>query len=82
MTAKEEASALVKKFYQLRAYEVMNDTGKKISHGIAKESAIICVDEMIERLNAMCFNNGLNEHNQLEDEFIWLRKIKQEIEAL
>ena len=82
MTTKEEASALVNKFYNLRAYETMADTGKKLVYKLAKESAIICVDEMIKRLNDIGFNHGFNEFHELDNEFDWLRKIKQEIENL
>lgn len=82
MTAKEEANALVNKFYGLRAYEVMSQEQRKVAYGIAKQSAIVCIDEIIKRLNEICFNNGLNEFNELDNEFKWFRSIKQQIEKL
>lgn len=51
MTPKEKANEIVNKFYELRAYETMALQGKRIAYGIAKDSAIICVEQIIDELS-------------------------------
>lgn len=87
MTAKEEAQILVNIFRKhASGLKVVNDEETEYSSSIlldnAKQCAIIHIDEIIIRLDGICFNHGLNDYNQLQDEYDWLRKIKQEIESL
>lgn len=78
MTAKEKANEIVNKFYHLRAYEVMSDTDKKIAYGIAKESALICVEEIIKALEQMEFNYGVDDTGEIP----YWNRIKQELNKL
>jgi hypothetical protein len=90
MTAKEEAQRLVDIFrpyangYQTA--QVWGDVEVNYSSNAekqnAKQCAIACIYEMIKRFNEICYNHGLNERHELEDEFNWLERIKQEIKAL
>lgn len=53
MTPKEKANEIVNKFYELRAYETMALEGKRIAYGIAKDSAIICVEQILEAVTTI-----------------------------
>lgn len=76
MTAKEKANELVNKFYQLRAYEVMEATQRRVAFVIAKESAGIYVDGMIKELVLLQINefhdawvvNRVNFWNEVKQE--------------
>ena len=48
MTPEERAKEMVNKFYQIRAYETFNDKLNSVAWDIAKKSAIIAADMLIE----------------------------------
>lgn len=50
MTPKEKANELTNKFYALRAWECMNVQDRKVAYGIAKQSAILCVEQIIKEV--------------------------------
>ena len=80
MTEKEKALELVSKFHGRIA-----DCGgfiKTMPRPVAKQSALICVDEMIKELQDVEFNYDLHNHNEnsLENTVIkYWQQVKQEI---
>lgn len=87
MTAKEEAQNLINLFIpHANGLRVLNDGeacyNKKNIIESSKECAVIHVDEMIKRLNDICFNYGIDPRGTIHVEFDWLREIKQELERL
>lgn len=49
-TPKNTANQLVNKLYGLRAWELMGEKERKVAYGIAKESAIINVNDILSIL--------------------------------
>ena len=70
MTAKEKANELFDKFYLQTEYHI--NCGCEF---LAKENALICVDEILESL----WNVG---HSSSNDEIKYWKEVKQEINKL
>ena len=72
MTPKEKAKELVDKVI----YEIMYNCQPTLSGMVAKQCALIAVDEMIQ------FANKMDGGFSFKDEIIFLQEVKQEIENL
>ena len=80
MGAKEKAEQLIQNFYK-NTSEIEYDQGDSsgtvsINFEVAKECALICVDECIEMANIM--GNGFS----FEKEINFLKQVKYELEAM
>lgn len=81
MSPEECAKDLVNKFYNLRAYETMSDTGKRIAYGLAKESALITVNEILNAFKQSDDTNGdCHYANSIESQYYL--SVKQHLENL
>ena len=72
MVAKEKAKELVEKYLKKRVERI--DILEKLSE-LAKQSALICVDEVLESL----WNTG---HSFSNDEINYWQEVKQEINKI
>jgi hypothetical protein len=91
MTAKEKAEELFKKYYilaesinwsnedtQKKAEKYNDDLGEDVLyywHELAKRSALIAIDEMLDFRNGLYINEGSLAHQ-------WLLDVKHEIEKI
>jgi hypothetical protein len=73
---KNEANGLVNKFYMLRAIEVMSDIQRKTAYEIAKESATIYVNELLNVLESF------QRHEYAKILIPFYHEVRKEIEAL
>jgi len=72
MTAKEEATALVNKFYRLRPIEIMTIIEAGCAWDLAKKIAIICVDEIINAISQTYEDLAKEYWNEVKQELLKL----------
>jgi hypothetical protein len=73
MTPKEKADELVKKMYEVRSGYV-----SMITYSFAKQCALVAVDEMLEELDHLAFD----DHDYGTSKMIYWQEVKQEINKL
>lgn len=71
MTAKDKAKELIQLFYNKQCSHSITE----LAYKSAKQSALICVDKILEYLWSVC-------HSFSNDEIEYLNEVKQEIEKL
>ena len=84
MKAEDKAKELIDRFrFNCKHTEYVDDNRYKHNETIkdlnAKQCALICVDEMIERLEKIIKIDFADEYNFLKQEVLNLEEVKQEI---
>ena len=84
MTPKEKAEQLVKKYltYCVEIYDNMGFDDYDYNEDKAKECALIAVDEIIDALEKYDDRNDTYELQNMDGDFRYWDKVKQEIEKL
>lgn len=79
MTPKEKAKELVSKFVYQNNYGISEDTGLKgIDEQLAKQCALIAVDECFNSMSKFADINNIAHHAK----FMYYEEVKNEIEKL
>ena len=73
MSPKEKADELVKKMYEVRSGSV-----SMITYYFAKQCALVAVDEMLEELDHLAFD----DHDYGTSKMMYWMEVKQEINKL
>ena len=73
---KKVANYLVNRFYSLRAYETMSDSGKRAAYNVSKESAVIATEEILSLIGALTLNEYIKEL------IPFYQRVKEEIQSL
>jgi hypothetical protein len=76
ITPKDTAHSIINKFYQLRSYETMSNSVKRVAWGTSKESANIVVDEILSVLDTF------QTHAYAKVLIPYYKEVKQEIQNL
>lgn len=76
MTPESKSKALVQKFYNLRSIETMDDKQRSVGFGIARQSAIICVEEIEASLQEYDQRNSTYELQNMDRDFGYWSSVK------